>query len=746
MSGSRVAGLTLAELAGLGSGDGFWRTKAIGAHPAIEVADGPHGVRSQIASADQPGIALAPPATCFPPAVALAQTWDPELVERVGAAIGREARHLGVDVVLGPGINIKRDPRCGRNFEYYSEDPLLTGALGAAWVRGVQSQGVGTSLKHFAVNNQEHDRMSVSADVDERPLREIYLRAFERVVRAAAPTTVMCSYNRVNGVLASQNRVLLTDILRDEWGFEGVVVSDWGAVHDRVASVEAGLDLEMPGTNGVTDAYLVRAVEDGRLDPAVVERAADRVAGLVERLRVARESTPVDAPDLDAHHELAREAARRAITLLANRDGVLPLARGGRLAVIGELARTPRVQGGGSSRVNATRVDEPLDRIAAIGEAEVVWAPGARRGADVAESDRLAAEAAELASECDAAIVVIGLDELDEVEGLDRAHIGLRAELESLVELVAGRQPRTVAVLVHGGVVDLGRVADAAPAIVDAALTGQASAGALAEVLFGVANPSGRLAETVPMRLADSPAVTAFPGEEGHVRYGEGVFVGYRWYDARDLAVRFPFGHGLSYTEFRYGAAAAAAVDGGIEVAVEVTNVGDRAGREVVQVYASRPQSRLARPPRELVGFSVVNLEPGGSHVVRVTVPLAELAAWSVSRSRWWVEGGRLELAVGASSRDIRTIASIDLDDDGGRLRLTPESRLSDVLAVPSAAARLAAKVDWLVDDGAADAVGVGMPVLMGSLPVSRLEAFTGGALTRAEILDILAEANAASD
>ncbi len=746
MTHPRLAGLTLAEKAALGSGEGFWRTKSIRGIAGIEVADGPHGVRSQVASADQPGITVAPPATCFPPAVALAQTWDPALVERVGAAIGAEARQLGVDVVLGPGINIKRDPRCGRNFEYYSEDPLLTAELGAAWVRGVQSRGVGTSLKHFAVNNQEHDRMSVSADVDERPLREIYLRAFERIVRTARPTTVMCSYNRVNGVLASQNRMLLTDILRDQWGFDGVVVSDWGAVHDRVAAVEAGLDLEMPGTDGVTDAQLVRAVESGALDPAHVDRAAGRVAGLVERVRTARESIRVDAPDLDAHHELAREAARRAIVLLENRDDLLPLARGTRIAVIGELARAPRVQGGGSSRVNATRVDDLLERLAAVGEAEVSWAPGARRGADAVELDRLRTEAAELAAECAAAVVVVGLDELDEVEGLDRAHIALPAELEALVEAVALRQPRTVAVVVHGGVVDLTRVADAAPALVDAALTGQASAGALAEVLFGVVNPSGRLAETVPVRLADVPAATAFPGEEGHVRYGEGVFVGYRWYDARELPVRFPFGHGLSYTRFRYGAPSVAAVDGGVEVELEVTNVGARAGREIVQLYASRPHSRLTRAPRELVGFASVELEAGRGEHVRIRVSHDDLAAWSTARGRWWVEGGRLDLAVGASSRDIRATVTFELEGDGGHVTLTPDSRLSDVLAVPSAAARLATKVDWLVDDAASDAVGVGMPVLMGSLPVSRLESFTGGAVTRDEILAILAEANSAAE
>lgn len=742
MTAADITGATVADQIALTSGDGFWRTEARAGVAAIEVADGPHGVRSQVASADQPGITIAPPATCFPPAVALAQTWDPQLVERVGAAIGAEARSLAVDVVLGPGINIKRDPRCGRNFEYYSEDPLLTGVLGGAWVRGVQSMGAGTSLKHFAVNNQEHDRMSISADVDERPLREIYLRAFERIVRHDAPTTLMCSYNRINGVLASQNRWLLTEVLRDEWGFDGVVMSDWGAVHDRAAAITAGLDLEMPGTNGVTDAHAAAAVESGTLAREDLARAAGRVASLVGRLSQMRSDAPAAAPDLDQHHELAREAAHRGIVLLQNEGGVLPLPSGRRIAVIGDLARHPREQGGGSSRVNATRSENPLDEIAARGDAEVMWAQGAPASGESGRADELRQEAAALAAACDAAIVYIGLAERDEVEGLDRTTISIPAEHELLVAAVAAAQPNTVAVMIHGGVVDLGRVADAAPAIVDAALAGQASASAVADVIFGAVNPSGRLAETVPMRLADVPAATAFPGEESRVRYGEGVFVGYRWYDARDMEVRFPFGHGLSYTRFAYSNARAEIVDGAVEVEVDVANTGDRAGREVVQCYAEREGSRLSRAPRELVGFESVELAPGESRRVRIRVDRSDLAAWSVPRGGWWVEGGTVTFALGASSRDLRVRASVDVPGDDARVVLTAESRLGDVLEHPEAAELLARKVTWLTGGDAGEAVGVSMAVLMSSIPLGRLVAFTGGELTPADVEQVLALAN----
>jgi beta-glucosidase len=489
----RTAALSTAELAALGSGATFWSTKAVGNVPALVLTDGPHGVRKQSGSADHLGLGASEPATCFPPAVALGQSWDPELVRRVGVALGTEARALGVQVLLGPGVNIKRDPRCGRNFEYYSEDPLLSGALGAAWVHGVQSRGVGASLKHFAVNNFEDDRMRASAQVDERTLREIYLRAFEHIVTRARPWTVMCAYNRINGVYAAENHWLLTEVLPREWGFDGVVVSDWGAVRDRVAAVAAGLDLEMPATGGVTDAELVAAVESGSTDIAALRRAAQRVARLADR--VTENSPTTAAFDIDAHHELAREVAARSIVLLKNDDDLLPLDPSSSIAVIGGFATQPRHQGGGSSHVNPTRLDVPLDEIRS-------------RAGRVEFSDGLTAETLQAARDADAAVVFLGLPADQESEGFDRTHLDLPDDQLQLLAAVVATQPRTVVVLSHGGMVLLDTVAELTPAVLDAALPGQGGGAAVADVLFGVVNPSGRLTETVPVKLADCPTYT----------------------------------------------------------------------------------------------------------------------------------------------------------------------------------------------------------------------------------------------
>lgn len=602
--------------ASLGSGGSFWTTKAVGGLPPIMLTDGPHGVRKQQGSVDHLGLAASVPATCFPPLAGLGQSWDVDLVAAVGAALGRECQQQDVRVLLGPGINIRRSPLGGRNFEYLSEDPHISGVLGAAWVRGVQGEGVGTSLKHYALNNQEDDRMRVSADVDPRPLREVYLRGFRRVVQDAQPWTVMCSYNRVNGVHASQDPFLLTRVLRDEWGFAGAVVSDWGAVRDRVAAVAAGLDLQMPYDGGAGDVAVVAAVENGALDVAAVERAAARVTALVEKATAAVRSDVT--VDVDAHHELAREAASRSIVLLRNDGDLLPLAPAGSIAVIGEFARTPRYQGGGSSHVNATRVDIPIDEIRSFAtEAEITFAPGFTvdgSGPDGALVD----EAVAIAADSDVAVVFLGLDASQESEGFDRESIDLPAEQLALLAAVAAVQPRVVVVLQHGGVVRLAPVVPSAAAMIDGALLGQGGGAAIARVLFGAVNPSGRLTETVPLRLEDTPAFLDFPGEHQHVRYGEGLFVGYRWYDARGLDVTFPFGHGLSYTTFGYDGLDVRAEGESIRVAARVTNTGSRAGREIVQIYAAVPGSAQVRVPRALVGFAA-----------------AELAAANNAASRW---------------------------------------------------------------------------------------------------------------
>ena len=749
---TRASELTVEEKASLTSGRSFWETEAVdrAGIPSIYLTDGPHGVRKQTQGGDHLGIGDSVPATCFPPAVALGSSWDAELLERVGAALGEEARAEGVGVLLGPGINIKRSPLCGRNFEYLSEDPIVSGRLGAALVRGLQSQGVGASLKHFAANNQETDRMRVSADVDERPLREIYLRGFQHVVEHAQPWTVMCSYNRINGVYASEDPWLLTSVLRDEWGFEGLVVSDWGAVNDRVSALVAGLDLEMPSSGGVTDAQLVAAVRDGSLAESVLDTAADRVIDLVEK---ALAGADADASyDVEAHHALAREVAGRSIVLLKN-DGVLPLASsaGRTIAVVGEFARTPRYQGAGSSQIVPTRLDNALDELVALaGDATVTFAPGyALAGADGADSAdggtdavALTAEAVSTAAAADDVVVFVGLPGEDESEGFDREHLELPAAQTALLEAVIAANPRVTVVLSNGGVVRVSGWADRVPAIVEGWLLGQAGGGAIADVLFGVVNPSGRLAESIPVRLEDTAAYLNFPGEKGHVRYGEGLFVGYRDFDARGAAVSFPFGHGLSYTTFEFGApTATAAADGGIHVSVEVANTGDRDGREVVQVYVSVPGSRVQRPVRELKGFATVSIAAGASETVVVDLAAGDLAFYDIDLGDWSVEGGDYVVEVGASSRDLRGSVTVTLAGDERTAPLTGDSTLGEFLNHPVTGPLLMSAFAQ-----SAEAQGMGAMLadpnlrrMAESIPMVRAVSFPGSPMTREQLDQLVA-------
>ena len=708
--------LPLAVKAGLGSGQSFWQTKTAAGFPAATLTDGPHGLRAQTDLAEGVGFAKSVQATCFPPAAALAQTWDAALVERVAAAIGDEARALGVDVVLGPGVNIKRDPRCGRNFEYYSEDPLLSGTLGSAWVRGVQSRGVGASVKHFAANNAETDRMRSDSLVEPRALREIYLRSFERVVTESRPWTVMCSYNKINGVYASENRWLLSDVLRGEWGFAGAVVSDWGAVADRVAAVRAGLDLTMPGGDPTQDDDVVAAVESGVLDPAVLDDSVGRILDLLAR--AADTAEPGGPVNLDAHHMLAREAASRAVTLLKNDLAVLPLRRDARLAVIGTLAVQPRYQGGGSSRVNAARLDIPLDEIRARTTAEVVYTPGYG-------DDSPLDEAVVAAAVADVAVVFLGLPDGDDAEGADRTHIDLPADQLDVLRAVTAVQSRTVAVLSHGGVVRLEEVDRLAAAVVDGALLGQGAGAAIADVLFGVVNPSGRLAETVPLRLADAPSFLNFPGEHGRVLYGEGIFVGYRGYDARAVEVTYPFGHGLSYTTFSYDDVQVHLDGDTVVVEVEVTNTGARDGRDVVQLYAAKHGSVIARAPRELRGFTVVDIPSGGTRRAVIRVPRREFAYWDDRVDNWVVEGGAYTLSVGASSRDIRVTTIIRLDGDLPVLEVTAASTIAEALAHPVVGPRLVTMFQQYAPAGVGDGpAGTDALRMIASIPLNRLRLF----------------------
>jgi beta-glucosidase len=734
----RLAHLSILDKAMLTSGADFWHTAAVVGVPAVTVTDGPHGVRKQ---STEPGAGMlaGEPATCFPPAVALGSTWDPALIHRVGVALGKEALAMGVGVLLGPGINLKRSPLGGRNFEYYAEDPLLTGALAVEWVRGLQSQGVGASLKHFAVNNQETDRMRVSADVDERTLRELYLRAFQRVVQQAQPWTVMCSYNRINGVHASQHRWLLTEVLRDEWGFQGAVVSDWGAVVDRVAAVAAGLDLTMPGPDEVGDRAIVDAIHSGALGPTALDRAAARVLAVVDQAVAAAD--PDATYDQDVHHALAREVAARAVVLLKNEGGLLPLpAEGVSIAVIGEHARTPRYQGGGSSHITPTRLDNALAEITASTPARVIFAPGYRGDGGTDES--LVAEAVEAARVSEVAVVFIGTDQ--ETEGLDRQSLELPAAQITLVEQVVAANPRTVVVLSNGAVVLTTPWDWAVPAVVEGWLLGQAGGGAIADVLFGRVNPSGRLAETIPFALAHHPSYLDFPGEARHVRYGEGLYVGYRGFDARDQAVAYPFGYGLSYTTFTYGAAAASIVDGDVEVRVPVTNSGDRDGREVVQVYASLPGSKVRRAVRELKGFANVPIGAGETVEAVVRVARADLAYWDPELARWAVEGGEYSLAVGASSRDLRTVVTISIDGDDTRVPLAADSTLGEWLNDAKGAEVLGQAFASAAAEGGDGLMSMAADpqifVFLTGIPLSRLGAFPGSPFT-ADVIRKLVEA-----
>ena len=737
---SLIGQLTLEEKASLCLGSDFWHTAPVErlGIAAIMVSDGPHGLRTQPEDADHVGISGSVPATCFPTASALASSWDPELVQRVGAALGREARAQGVAVVLGPGINIKRSPLCGRNFEYFSEDPALSGVLGAAMIDGVQSQGVGTSLKHYAANNQETDRLRVSAEVDERTLREIYLAGFERAVTEAGPWTVMCAYNKVNGVYASEHAWLLTTVLRGEWGFDGLVVSDWGAVHDRVAALAAGLDLEMPPNLGVSDAAILTAVRSGQLDEHVLDTAVARVLQLVDRAAANTEPPPVLDPD--AHHMLARAAATECAVLLKNQDRLLPLrpAAGDIIAVIGEFARTPRYQGAGSSQVNPTRVDVALDelRSAVPDQVEIAFAAGYGIGT-TDRDEQLGDEAVALASRAEVVVAFLGLPAADESEGFDRTHMDLPASQTALLSRLADANPNLAVVLANGSAVRLSEWEQHAKAVLECWLSGQGAGGAAANLLLGTANPSGRLAETLPLRLEDTPSYLNFPGEAGQVRYGEGIFVGYRGYDALDRQVHYPFGHGLSYTSFDYADLSANVTgrpqDGDLVVNItcRVTNTGDHRGKEVVQLYVGDPEASVARPVRELKAFAKVDLDPGETTAVAFTLTARDLSYWSTRLHDWALEGGEFELAVGASSRDLRLTTTLDIAAPPPPARLDGMSTLQEWLADPTGSTLLHTAVGTDETGRPKGILGSEeLMVVIGNFPISTLAGFAGFGLT----------------
>ncbi|MCS5719784.1 glycoside hydrolase family 3 C-terminal domain-containing protein [Herbiconiux sp. CPCC 205763] len=659
-----LAQLTAAERVSLTAGADAWSTRPIArlGIPAIRLGDGPHGVRKPH---DGSGMSMfdSHPATCFPTAAALGSSWDPVLVRQVGEALGREAAGHGIAVLLGPGVNLKRTPVGGRNFEYFSEDPHLSSRMGGAWVGGVQSTGIGASLKHFAANNTEQRRYGVNAIVDERALRELYLASFESVVIDEHPATVMAAYNQLNGSHCTESAWLLQEVLRREWGFEGVVVSDWGAAWDRTVSIPAGNDLAMPGLGARDDDYVLDALRSGAMAPDALDASAARILALVSR-HAGAAVDPVDPPDLDAHHRLARRASAAGTVLLKN-EGTLPLPAGSRVALIGAFAADPRFQGAGSSHVVPTRVDTLLTSLGdALGVDSVVYAPGYDRTHSVSTRTQIA-EAQDAARSADVAVVVIGLPEVFETEGVDRDHLRLPESHNRLVEAVLSVNPATVVVLQNGSPVEL-PWRNEVPAIVEGYLGGQASGSAMADVLVGAAEPGGRLAETFPVAYSDHP-VSLLPNGPVTVEYRESLYVGYRYFDSVGSDVAFPFGHGLSYTSFAWSDVAVSTDADGDVVTVQltVTNTGDRAGSEVVQVYVHDVESSIFRPEQELRGFEKVSLEPGAASRLSIRLDRRAFSFWSPTARGWVLEPGRFEIRVGRSSRDIHWRGTVELGGDG---------------------------------------------------------------------------------
>ena len=681
-----VSQMTLEEKAGLCSGDDFWHTKAVErlGIPRTMVSDGPHGLRKQDEEGDHLGINDSIKAVCFPTASATAASFDPELIRSMGEAIGDSCQPEKLSVVLGPAVNIKRSPLCGRNFEYFSEDPYLAGRMATAMIQGVQSRNVGTSIKHFALNSQEHRRMSSSSDADERTIREIYFPAFEMAVKEAQPWTVMCSYNRINGVYASEDPWLLTDVLRKEWGFEGYVVSDWGAVSDRVAGVAAGLDLEMPASGGVNDRKIVDAVRAGKLDEKLVDQACERILNIVYRyLENAKPDTPWDK---DAQHARAADMAAECVVLLKNEDAALPLAKEDEIAFIGEFAEKPRFQGGGSSHINAFKITSALEAAKGL---KVTYARGYSVEKDEA-SDADIAEAVTAAKKAKAAVVFAGLPDSYESEGYDRSHMRMPACQNKLIEAVAEANPNTVVVLHNGAPVEMPWIGKV-KAVLEAYLGGQAVGEAVVRILFGDVNPCGHLPETFPLKLEDNPSWLFYGGEGNTAEYREGIFVGYRYYDKKNMDVLFPFGHGLSYTTFEYSGLKLSADKmkdtESLTVSVTVKNTGSRAGKAVVQLYVGDRESTPLRPVRELKGFAKTMLQPGESSEVTFVLDKRSFAYWNREIRDWHVETGAFTIEVGASSRDLPLKAEVTVESTVELPRhYTMDSIFMDIMADPKAA------------------------------------------------------------
>lgn len=730
-----VSQMTLEEKASFCSGGDFWHTEGLErlGIPATMVSDGPHGLRKQDDKADHLGVNDSIKAVCFPAGCGTAASFNRQLIREMGKVLGRECQAEGVSVILGPAVNIKRSPLCGRNFEYYSEDPLVASEMAGALIEGIQSENVGTSIKHFLANNQETRRMSCSSEADERTLREIYLAAFEGAITKQKPWTVMCSYNRINGIYAAENKKYLTDVLRGEWGFDGYVVSDWGAVNNRVADLEAGLDLEMPSSMGVNDKLIIEAVKNGTLKEEVVDQAVERILNIVFRFEENRDKTAVF--DRDKDHEEAGKVAEETIVLLKNEDNILPLFEDKKVAFIGDFAQNPRYQGGGSSHINSHKVISALD--AAAGNPNVVYARGYHAKKDEVD-EQLLTEAVEAAEEADVAVIFAGLPESFESEGFDRIHMSMPDCQNRLIEEIAKVQTNVVVVLHNGSPVEMPWISQV-KGVLEAYLGGQAVGDAEYNILFGKINPSAKLPETFPIKLEDNPSYLNFPGEKDMVEYREGIFVGYRYYDKKKMDVLFPFGHGLSYTTFDYrnlklNSSRIKDTDE-LTVSVDVINTGKREGKEVIQLYVADKESTVIRPVKELRDFDKVDLKPGETKTVTFTLGKRAFAYYNTQIHDWHVESGDFTIMIGRSSRDIVLSENVYVESTVALpVHFTTDSTVGDVMENPRGREIIEGiMADNMFDSKSQEKEAVGavskemMEAMMCYMPVRGVLSFGGG-------------------
>lgn len=685
-----LSAMTLAEKASLCAGLNMWMTKGIERLniPPVHMYDGTNGIR-KTNSDEEMGITTENvPATCYPTGSAIGSSWNTELLHEVGVALGQESKAMDVELLLGPGVNMKRTPLGGRNFEYYSEDPYLTGELGAAFINGIQSEGVGASVKHFAGNNQEFEKMVTSSEIDERTLREIYLSAFERIIKKSDPWTVMCSYNLLNGTYTSENEHLLHDILREEWGYEGVVLSDWTAVNDRIRGLKAGLDLEMPGPAHYNAKAIVEAIQNGSLSEEQLDRSVGRILKLVERVTGNKGEGPSEGVD---YHALARKAAAESIVLLKNENAILPLQQESvaSIAVIGRFAKKPRIQGAGSAKVTPTRVDIPWDEIKNLAGENITMGYSEGYPEDDSIQDKLIQESVTLAKNSDVAVLFVGQPEYAESEMHDLQGIDLPEHQVKLIMAVAAVQPKCIVVTSSGTALAMRPWVQHVPGVIHSWLSGQGMGKVVADVLFGNTNPSGKLSETFPVKLSDNPSHMRIRGENGKLYYREGLFVGYRYYDRKELAPQFPFGHGLSYTSFSYKDLKVAQTNDGVTVSFQLKNTGKRKGKEVVQLYVHDEECTWTRPEKELKAFAKIELEPGEKRKITFDLEERDFSYYNTKYNRWVAETGYFQISLGSSSKDIRITERLHCDFGKEEITFHKFSLLSEWMSDPAAKTEL---------------------------------------------------------